>query len=270
MVKALEDIVIEEKLKVSEEEKVIVTGDWHIPFIDNKAYNVTKAFCKKYKPDIVVINGDLLDFYRISKFDKNPARKEDVSDNIHLAKEYLKDFKDSLPNKTELYLLDGNHDVRLEQFLWKTPELYSLLSEYVSLNNLLELDKQKIKYLKADADYWKSTNCHLEIADTIIMHGDSRINGAKGGINAAINTAKKIRKNTIINHTHNLNLKYESNGYNTIFGGNAGCLCMKNGMADWQQGILTFEVINDKSENPQIHRIIDGVLYGNSTTYKSK
>lgn len=261
--------VVDEKMKSVDVKKVMVTGDYHIPYMDYRAYDITKANAKKYKPDIFVINGDFLDCYSISMFDKNPLRKSNLKDEVDLGRKILKDLKESLPKKTEIYLLDGNHDMRIERRLWQDSEMYEVAAEYLNMQNLLQLDKLGIKYVRGDMDYWKKDTGHLRLGDVLIMHGDNRLNGAKGGMNAAINTAKNLRTNTIINHTHNLNLKYESNPYNEIFGGNAGCLCDLTGTANWQQGFFTFELVDEKAVNPQIHKINDGILYENGVVYKA-
>jgi len=58
----LEDIISTEKIPMKKE-KVMVTSDYHIPFIDNKAYSVMREFAKDYKPSHFIINGDFVDFY---------------------------------------------------------------------------------------------------------------------------------------------------------------------------------------------------------------
>ncbi|MGM0641498.1 MAG: metallophosphoesterase [Thermotogota bacterium] len=256
-------------MKSKDVKKVMVVSDHHIPYIDYKADAVAKGYAKQYKPDYYVINGDLNDCYSISIFDKNPERKYTIKQEIDQTKKYLKGLKNTLPKKTKMFYNEGNHEARIYKKLWKDPEMYDLLSGYVNMKTLLELDKLDIEHRGIDLDYWKKDNGHLKLGDVLIMHGDNRLNGAKGGMNAAINTAKNMRQNTVIGHTHNLNLKYESNPYNDIFGGNSGCLCQMTGTANWQQGFFTFEIIDGKSVNPRTHRIIDGVLYEDGYIYKA-
>lgn len=271
MAKRLENVV-EENMKSVDVKKVMITGDYHIPFMDDKAYNVMKAYVKKYNPDVFVINGDFLDCYSISEFDKNPSRKSSLKDEIESGRKILRDLRKSLPKKTEIYFLDGNHDYRIERRLWKDFETYEVASEYMNVQNLLNLDTLDIKYVRGDMDYWKKDNGHLQLGDVIVMHGDNRMNGASSSKYAgysAKNTMMTIQSSVAINHVHRLAIVNHKTPYSSLVGMECGMLAQHTGTANWQQGFVTFELIDGKSVNHQIHKINDGVLYDNGHIYKS-
>lgn len=91
-------------------EKILVFGDPHIPFQDDRAVDCMIKYAKReYKPSIIVINGDMLDFYSISTFDKNPSRKETIQDELDTANAFLSDLRSYFP-KAKIYYLEGNHE----------------------------------------------------------------------------------------------------------------------------------------------------------------
>lgn len=247
--------IINESVKEMSIKKVMQTSDYHIPYMDVGAYEVMKQYAKDYKPDVFIINGDMVDFYRISHFDKNPDRKTTVKEELEQAKNILADLRNILPKKTKMYFLKGNHEDRLEKHLWNDEELYDLYRDYINMDNLLDFKKYKVNYIDATSDYWKKDSGHLAIGDTLIMHGDNRLNGAKGGKYAGYNTAIGLRKNVGIGHTHRLWLKGHSNGYDTVWGFEDGCLCQLSGTADWQHGFVTYNFDDTGCFNFELHPI---------------
>lgn len=246
--------------------KVLVFGDKHIPFDDKKAYNVMIQYAKnKYKPDIIVLLGDILDFYSLSKFDKNPNRVGNIQEDLNSINDMLYQLRKDFP-KSKIYLEEGNHEARLKKYLWRHAELLQL--DALKLESLLELKKNDIKYIGSDPDYWSMDAGHLKLGDVIIMHGDNRINGAKGGKYASQNTMLSVNHKVVMGHTHRLNVSYYDNKYVNLFAINTGCMCMLLSMSDWQVGFATFELDNGKGINPRVHQIFNGTLYIDDKFYK--
>ena len=69
----------------------VVLNDLHGQFIDKVAFALALGFIKRQQPDNVVLNGDIVDFYKISNFDKDPLRLESLQDEL--------DFTITLSNK---------------------------------------------------------------------------------------------------------------------------------------------------------------------------
>ena len=270
---SLEKLIDQEVEKLElKTKKVLVTSDYHVPYLDKRAYKIMKSFAKDYKPDIFIINGDLVDFYRLSRFDKNPDRKTTVSDEIHLAREYLEDLRKALGKKTKIYFVGGNHEQRLQRYLWNNPELADL--DELRIDNLLHLKELKIKYVPVDGDYWSQDNGHLVLGNVLITHGDNRLNGASiskySGYSIKNTILGGTQMNTIIGHCHRLNHFFHTTPYGTLQGLEGGCLCQKTGTANWQQGFVTFELHKGKMVNPKLYYIFDGTMYADGKTYKYK
>ena len=250
--------------------KVLVYGDVHFPYQDNKALNILYAYMSDYKPNIVVMNGDIADFYGISDFDKNPDHF-DLQHEIDLARNHFRKVRRIVGNKTKIYYVGDNHmDARLQRYLYRHSELYGL--DVLKFENLMDFDKYHIEYIGVDIDYWSKEKGHLQLGDVIIMHGDNRLNGASNSKYSCYSVKNTIlngiQMNTVINHVHRLGLFYHRTPYKTLVGMEAGCLCKVEGNQNWQQGFVTFELYRGKMINPRIHHITDGVMYDDGKVYK--
>ena len=121
----------------------IVVSDIHFPYHDPKAINAVKRFIKATPIDVVVFNGDILDMYDVSSFDKSPDRINSLQEELNMAMKLFGDIRKELP-EAEMVYVEGNHEYRLKRYLMRHPELFSL--EALQLPNLLKLDKFNIKY----------------------------------------------------------------------------------------------------------------------------
>jgi len=259
-----EVVVMEKKMK-----RVLVYGDVHFPYHDEKALNILYKYMSEYKPNIVVMNGDIVDFYSISEWDKNPHHF-DIQYEIDLAKDHFNKVRKIVGKKTKIYFLEGNHEARLQRYVYKHSELDGL--DVLNLTSLFNFKQYNINFKGVDIDYWKKDNGHLQLGDVLIMHGDNRLNGASSSKYSGYSVKNTIlgatQMNTIIGHVHKLALFYHKMANEYIVGIEGGSLCQSVGTANWQQGFVTFELYRNKMVNPRTHQIINGMLYEDGKLYK--
>jgi hypothetical protein len=256
---------------VNEITRNMVICDVHVPYQDDNALAVVEAYAAEYKPDVFVINGDLVDFYNLSVFDKNPERKVDVQGELDGAQQVLHSLRSVLPKGCKMYFLEGNHENRLQRYLWRNPELEGLRA--LELPTLLGLEDLNIEFIGVSADYWKKDSGHLNLGDALVMHGDNRLNGAstsKYSGYSAKNTMMGLQKSTISGHVHRLAQVYHTTPYGTLTGIEGGCLCQPTGTANWQQGFVTFETVNGKNINYRLHRIDKGEMFDGKYFYTTR
>lgn len=164
---------------------------------------------------------------------------------------------------------------RLQKYLWKNKELYGL--EGLKLENLLMLNVEGVKWVGADPDYWKKTAGTLKLGDTIIMHGDKRLNGgslSKYAGYSAKNTMYSVMSNLVMGHSHRLaQIHYSANGKDLV-GVEGGCLCEVPPTVNWQQGFVTLTYSNGKLVDVKLNRIVkiggEYRLYDGGRVYKTK
>lgn len=144
------DAVEMKRFVLSGHKRVLVINDIHLPYQSNEAITCTFDFCKKEKVDAVILNGDILDCYRLSWFSKDPRER-----NFPYELKLFKDFFEVLLKvfKCKIYFKFGNHEVRYEKYLFeKAGELVGV--EEFELANIIKArangitiieDKQLIK-----------------------------------------------------------------------------------------------------------------------------
>ena len=124
--------------------RVAVFSDIHVPYHSTDAITAALDFCKKEKPDALLINGDILDCFQLSRFIKDP-RKRHFAEELKVFKEVIDIFKKVLNCK--IYLKYGNHEERYENFLFvKAKELIGV--EDFELDNIIKARANGIDVIK--------------------------------------------------------------------------------------------------------------------------
>lgn len=126
--------------------KVVAIGDLHIPYHNKVMVKNFAQFCKDEQPDQIILGGDIVDFYDLSSFDKNPDRLNNLQDEISECVDFIKNLRKACPDSKLVYII-GNHEDRLRRFLWKNPQLASL--EALKLEELLQFKKYKVEFCES-------------------------------------------------------------------------------------------------------------------------
>jgi hypothetical protein len=92
-----------------EYDKYVVIPDAHCPYHDKKTYDTVLQFTKDQHPDHVVIIGDFVDMYSVSKYDKNPERAGRLQEELDSAHDALSQLREAVP-KAKIHYLEGNHE----------------------------------------------------------------------------------------------------------------------------------------------------------------
>ena len=106
--------------------RALVMSDLHVPFHNPDAIHAVVAEGKAQEVDLVLLNGDVCDFFSISRFDKNPAESS-LKKELDLTRQFLGWLRyDRFPKARIIYKL-GNHDEWFDKYLWrKAPELFGV------------------------------------------------------------------------------------------------------------------------------------------------
>lgn len=119
--------------------KLAVLSDIHVPYHSISALECALDKIYEEKPDAILLNGDTVDFYGLSRFQKDP-RKRSVAHELQALNEFL-DVLQQFEAKI-IYKL-GNHDERYEHYLMhKAPELLGI--QEFEFKNLLKAGERKM------------------------------------------------------------------------------------------------------------------------------
>lgn len=209
-------------------EKVLFVPDIHCPYQDDRALEVLYSFINWYKPETIFLMGDLLDGYAISRFTKDPNGALKFQSELDSAIEVLNNIR-RRAKKAKIYFIRGNHEARLQKFLWSNAKELSGLHA-LEIENLLELKRLNIEYVR---------NGMMRYKGIVVKHG-SVVRKYSGY------TAKaEFEKNGcsgISGHTHRQSVFRHTNSSDAYIWLEAGHLCNPNQeylegeIANWQQG----------------------------------
>jgi len=192
--------------------RIGVFSDMHIPYHDVEAITVAINHCIEMKCNAIILNGDAIDFYQLSRFSKDP-RQRDVAYELDAVASVIRKLNE-LFGKV-LYKI-GNHELRYEKYLrLKAPELLNV-PEY-QFENLMSQ---------------RGAKCEI-IPHSIILAGKLPIihgHEFQGGNTSAVNPARGmfLRSSThgMVSHSHRTSQHTEKDLLDKIITvWSIGCLC---------------------------------------------
>jgi predicted phosphodiesterase len=156
--------------------RVGIFSDIHVPYHNIDCLTAAIDYCKKDRIDALLLNGDTIDCHRLSRFIKDPKKR-----NFKLELDTFKALFDVLEKqlKCKIYFKVGNHEERYEHFLYeKAGELVGI--EEFEFENIIKARARGIDII-SDKRYMLMNN----LAG---IHGHEYV----GGISAPVNPARGL------------------------------------------------------------------------------
>lgn len=165
-----------EPFVISGHKRVAIFSDIHVPYHSIECITSAIDFCKKENPDALLLNGDTIDCFRLSRFIKDP-RKRNFKLELDTFKALIEVFKKEL--KCKIYFKLGNHEERYEAFLFeKAKELVGI--EEFEFENIIKARANGISII--------SDKRVIKLNDLFGIHGHEYV----GGITAPVNPARGL------------------------------------------------------------------------------
>lgn len=159
--------VKEDVLEFQNDLKALVINDLHIPYHDKAAVEAVLLYGEKEKVNLIILLGDIIDFYQISSFVKNP-KKQPIDFEITETKKFLSDLRKRFPEARIIYKV-GNHEYRLDRYIIKNAaSIYNLIGDL--LPTALGLKENNIEYY---VDYFKIGFLYFLHGHEFMCSGDS-------------------------------------------------------------------------------------------------
>jgi hypothetical protein len=217
----------------------VIYGDTHFPYQDEKALRVVQGIVKSVKPTVLVNDGDLVDCWQISRFDKDPTRKDSLQDNIDEAREHLAEMALLAP-KTRRVLLEGNHESRLTRTIWGLEGAARELPKLRAFNQAMTWPK----LLETQAIGWEWVSerdqSKTAILPKIITKHGTVVRKWSGA--SARGEWERYGKSGTSGHTHRLGTFYHRDHNGTASWTETGCTCLLDPPYgtdfDWIQGCV--------------------------------
>lgn len=232
-------------------------------FHDDRAMSVALQIGQDFDPDLIINLGDFLDLPMFGRFAQEPGFQMTTQATVDRGYEFLAEQKSNMPNG-DIILFEGNHDVRLQNFIIQNALAAFGLKQaqapdswpVMSVQNLLRLDELGVEYIDGypQGEYYINENLRVE-------HG--RKTAPRGKIASKIVDDERV--STITGHNHRIETVYKTTGVRgrakVNMGTTLGCLCRIDGAVpstksainangkpvlayeDWQQavGVVYYE-----------------------------
>lgn len=218
---------------------VLIGSDFHIwPGEPSTCLRAFKKFAADLKPNAIILNGDVMDFPRISRHPQNWESAPDPQEEIEAAQDHLNDLMQACKRGAHKVWCIGNHDARWEAtFANQTPQMRGVKGVHLADHFGGVWQKAMSCFINED----------IESGATMVKHrwksgqGATRANTLNAGVSM------------VTGHLHSQNVRPLSD-YRAFdrYGVDTGCVADKEHRAfsycedsplDWRSGfaVLTFK-----------------------------
>lgn len=215
--------------------RLLILSDIHIPYHSLSALTCTFDYTKKEKPDAILLNGDTLDFFGLSRFVKDPKARS-FAEELRAFKEFMDVLKKTFNAK--VYFKLGNHEERYFHFLWmKAHEIVGV--EEFELENIIKARAEGIEIIKDKRI--------IKAGDLNIIHGHEFGGSVFSPVNIARGLFLRGKVSAIQGHNHQTSEHTESNMNGEIMTTwSVGCLCELNPaylpINKWNHGFAIIDI----------------------------
>lgn len=171
-----------------------VISDLQAPFHDVAALEKTVSYLKERGIDCLLMNGDMLDCYQLSSFEKDPTKRDFAQERITCI-DILTWIKEQFPDIPVYYNLDSNHENRYERYMQKkAPEIFS--TEMFTIEDLFMLHEIGIIPIRGYD--------HIRIGKLPIVHGHTIFRGVTSPVSPARTVYMKMKHSCVASHCHKI------------------------------------------------------------------
>lgn len=235
--------------------RIGILSDIHVPYHNIPSLTAAIEYLKKQKIDGLLLNGDTIDCHRLSRFIKDPKKR-----NFKLELDTFRALFEVLEKqlKCKIYFKLGNHEIRYQHFLYeKAGELVGI--EEFEFENIIKARAKGITII-GDKTVMKLNGLNG-------IHGHEYI----GGISAPVNVARglylrgKVSAFQGHNHATSEHTESDMNG-KIVTTYSVGCLSELHPdympLNRWNNGFAYVD-LDSNGEDYQFYnkRIINGKVY---------
>ncbi len=195
--------------------KLGIISDMHVPFHCEVALGSAVEHLKQEKIKCLLINGDGMDFYSISRWEKRPS-KRDFMGELKECRLLLQWLRQEFPRIPIIYKL-GNHEERWEKWLWEhAPEISE--EPEMGFSTWLHCDKYKIDVI--------GDQRIIMVGNLPVLHGHELGRSVFNPVNPARGAYLRAQHTILISHHHQTSGHADTNLFHhETFVWSIGCLC---------------------------------------------
>lgn len=217
--------------------KPLIFSDVHLPYHAPEPIMKMVEEGKKWGPDSILINGDLVDLYQQSSFCRDAAKPDAEAERL-AAIEFLLWLREQFPSAAIFWKL-GNHELRYERLI-KAGSSQVRRTWFKPWAELFELDNLGITLIGGMT--------RIEAGHLNILHGHEFGESVFSPVNPARGAFLKSKTNILVSHHHATSEHHETTVDGRAVGAwSIGCLCSltpeyrRMAYTKWNHGYATVE-----------------------------
>jgi predicted phosphodiesterase len=192
------DETVFEPYEIKGHKRVLVLSDIHAPYHNIESITLALQHAKKSKPDALLLNGDTIDCHRLSRFIKDP-KKRNFKLELDTFKALFDIFEKEL--KCKIYFKIGNHEERYEHFLYeKAGELVGI--EEFEFSNIIKARARGIEMIGGKKP--------MKLNNLWGIHGHEYVGGISAPVNPARGLFLRSKVSCFQGHNHQTSSHMES------------------------------------------------------------
>lgn len=195
--------------------RILFLSDIHFPYHDQQSLTTALNYGKEHDADCIYLNGDVIDCYQLSSFEKDPKKRK-FSHELKQVHKFFEILRREFP-KAKIYFKEGNHEERYWRFMRiKAPELLDI--DAFTLAALLKLSEFNIEYIGG--------RTKAIIGKLSVFHGHEFGSTVFSPVNVARGLYMRAKANAICGHSHQTSEHTERDiNDKMITTWSVGCLC---------------------------------------------
>ena len=247
------DIIDFKPYIVDEPGRYLILSDIHIPYHDRDA--LILALESVSDPAGIILNGDIMDHFALSQWDKDPRRK-DFAAELRTTRQILGIIRDAFPAASIVYKM-GNHEERYERYMeLKAPELLDVAA--FDLAAVLKLDELGITLVRDKRP--------IKLGKLNVIHGHEYRFSISNPVNPARGLFLRSKALALCGHFH----QSSNHSENTLDDKqlvcySTGALCDLHPkyavLNKWNLGFAIVDLTPDKAFTVHNKRIINNHIY---------
>ncbi len=195
--------------------RVGIISDVHVPYHSELAVRAAVDHLRGHGLAALVLNGDIADFYAISRYMKDPTQR-DFKGELDAVREFLAWLREQFPEIPIAYKL-GNHEERWNHWLWQHAAEISD-DPRMSLVAWLDLDKHGIELVEDQRP--------VMLGKLPVLHGHELPKGMAAPVNPARGVFMRTLSTGLVGHSHRSSNHAESDMWHRETAcWSTGCLC---------------------------------------------
>ena len=192
-----------------------ILSDVHVPYHSEIAVAAAIGYLKDQNLAGLLLNGDIADFYAISRYMKDPTQR-DFKGELEAVRDFIAYIRQEFPDIPIVYKL-GNHEERWTHWLWQHAAEISD-DPRMSLGAWLDLDKHDVTLVEDQRP--------IMLGQLPVFHGHELPRGMAAPVNVARGVWMRMKGTGLVGHHHRTSNHAESDWrHKETANWSVGCLC---------------------------------------------